>query len=731
MPKFENLNELVGVPSAFRETQDQTTSWNNLNLEEKLTTIDSMILAVDYAKDENKKTELYQFKGNLLKYYLGEEMTGEEFAAFEKALVEDPSKKEKINSIIRDKNFTEIQKNKESLINVLFGRQLEELRKYNNVVDVPHLYNTTPKLREAWRAADLDGKLINIDTVILTDYNNYSIDHLQENYDIKKTLVKHRLGQDMSDDEFNAFDNALTDDPDKSKLFDVIVKDMSVDDIIQDADTLTIKLFGKELAKMRLQKNENAKIPTAEEQKQAEEKTEKILQNSFLKSRRNSAMKTYLNHMKEEQSDIIRKARVTLGYAVPNRAANGPEMKNIFADHEAEKKAWFEASAQLVGVTGYKIKDPKDASLFDMVALQEAEIERQKAIKDLETDQNFQAFVLSVIAKKNAELFEPETMFSSWNSYCMTLEEANATYKQQLSNFRENGTVPDALAFFGPNVTGIAKNELAPENKNGGNLSTKENLKAMAKTMLSSAENEGRERALDQKDFVKAANLIVANALLSKAADLTLFETEGYKNEKGEYFIDKMNKSIVELRDQVIADPLFQKVLARRVNESEIVSSYQREVNREVNKKINKQEKLDSELKKDQEKSRIHKKYASEHTIELTDKEMDFIRETYRNIKKFNEGKDPSPLMEKLTNALDDVTGVQGNKVSIEKMEKLNKATLEYYKERQGKIFSPVTKRGKARLGAVERMAFLTDDVMGRAMKQEKTDLKKQVVKVK
>ncbi len=734
MPKFENINDLVGVPTDLQNKQEDIHTWNNLSLEDKIVQVDSLVLAADYAKNQEKKEELLQYKSNLVKYYLGEEMTAEEFAAFEKALTDDPSKKEKLDTIAKEKKFDAIKQEKETLVNQVFGRELAELNHYNTVVDVPEHYKHSSSLQGVWQKSDLNGKMLNIDSVIMTILNAYSTDHLKESYEIKGTLLKHYLGQGMSDDEFAAFEKALSEDPKKNKMFDTFVKDFDSNEIQREKDTLTKALFGKELATMRRQKDENAKVPTENELKEAAEKTEKLLKRPFLRSHRETITKSYLRQEQDNAKETIKKAQATLGLAVPNRATNGPQMKNPFANQEEEKEAQYKAAAQIVASKIFPLKSKKDAAILDMGSLLEEDRIRKGAIEELQQDPDFRAFVLSEIAKKDAERFEPDRMVDSWEAYRKTLDEARENYRQELSIARENGPVPESLAFFHPDVRGNVagdNNGFAVVEKNDGNLSTKENLKAQAQAMLDSAERDGRDRALEQKDFLKAANLVVANALLTKAADLTFFETEGFKNEQGDYRIDKMNKSLVELRDQVIADPLFQKVLSKRVKETEVVSSYQREVNREVNKKISRQEKRESEYKKDQTRSQAHQKYAAEHTVELTAKEIDFIKETYANIKKFNEGKDPSDLMKKLTTALDAVTATQGNKISVEKMEALNKATLEYYKERQGKIFSPLTKRGKARLGAVERMAFLTDDVMDRAAKQEKKEMKNQAAKAK
>ena len=147
MPKFENINDLVGVPTDLQNKQEDINTWNNLSLEDKIVQVDSLILAADYAKNQEKKEELLQYKSNLVKYYLGEEMTAEEFAAFEKALTDDPSKKEKLDTIAKEKKFDAIKQEKETLVNQVFGRELAEFNHYNTVVDVPEHYKHSSSLQ--------------------------------------------------------------------------------------------------------------------------------------------------------------------------------------------------------------------------------------------------------------------------------------------------------------------------------------------------------------------------------------------------------------------------------------------------------------------------------------------------------------------------------------------------------------------------------------------------------
>ena len=74
-----------------------------------------------------------------------------------------------------------------------------------------------------------------------------------------------------------------------------------------------------------------------------------------------------------------------------------------------------------------------------------------------------------------------------------------------------------------------------------------------------------------------------------------------------------------------------------------------------------------------------------------------------------------------LTNAKADPQ-VQGRiKVEKSQMDALAKHARIYYKERQGKIFNPLTDRGKARLEVVETMIRKTEKIFEANKAQENT----------
>ncbi len=736
MPNFENLNELVKTPTDYTSNvaQDRNEIWQNAPIDTKLHMVDTLIVNYGNADQQEKLQEAREIKRDLLKYYFGMELDEDAFDTFEKNLEQDPQTKEAMDKLV-DTSFSEVQGHEDTYKTALFGRKLfNESQKYNNLVGAPEAFRKTKGLLGAWEKAGLEGKLRNVDTAISEAYNMPNPEVLPEAIKIKKTLVTHLLGESMTDAEFSAFENAITQDQKKQELFSKIVNNVDVSVIYREKEVFTEALFGKELAQMRHEKDESVKVPTDEEVEASIKRADDVTMKGFYRTFRTNAMKSYLNTVRSGITETVKNSVATLRSAAPNPAANnGANLAMPFADKEKQQEEYYKAAANVIGSKLYQLK--KDTEGLDLQSLVLEVQTRKDAISQLQQDPDFRCFVRGEIEKKNVEAFEPDALTQHWQNYRRDLFAAKDAYNNQIKTFRENPeNVPEELAFFktvNRAVPGNDQQGFEMVNVQKATHLTYEEAKSQAETLLNDARANGKEQVVEQKDFAKAANLIVANALTTKAAELTFFATKDFQNDKGECSIDQMNKSIVEMRNQVIEDPVFQRVLTQRVKESEIVSTYQNELKKEVNKKITKQATKESQLKKDAAALAAHEEYAKTHSVELTDKERNFIKDTLKNIKIYNKGKDPSDLMQKLTDALEGVDKVEGNKIPIDKMEALNKATLNYYKERQGRVFSPITKRGKARLGAVEKMAFVTDGVMDRAAKQEKAEMAKQQKVVK
>ena len=264
---------------------------------------------------------------------------------------------------------------------------------------------------------------------------------------------------------------------------------------------------------------------------------------------------------------------------------------------------------------------------------------------------------------------------------------------------------------------------------------TKDNLKTACKhiskdIIKSKSEANG---VIEPVDFVAAANLVIADTLLSPAAEKTFFSNTSLQK-GGNYSVGKANDAINIMRDQLINDPIFMETLTKRLPAKDFVNAYKAEIKKEVNQKISLQENKEKEYSKNITQSNEHKRFVKEHNIELKPDELDDISKLREQLAVFNKGKKPSAHMLRLTNALDrvmDQSRITGNRITVEAIEELHNASLNYYAKRQGIFFAPIHDNGKSRLATVEKLVFKTDTVMDRCRKLEKDVIEQKKAKTK
>ncbi|MCR5283309.1 MAG: hypothetical protein K6E18_08055 [Lachnospiraceae bacterium] len=152
----------------------------------------------------------------------------------------------------------------------------------------------------------------------------------------------------------------------------------------------------------------------------------------------------------------------------------------------------------------------------------------------------------------------------------------------------------------------------------------KNEIKQSCKDLL--AQNS-TQFGVSKKDFLKAANMIVADTLLSPAFDKTFFDSDKVKR-GGFSDITKLNKAVIDLREQIVHDPIFQDVINSRPTYKNFVSRYKDAVRKEVNKKINNEKSLKEVGKRKDSEVAQYEKYAKENTAEIQEGEFERIKET-------------------------------------------------------------------------------------------------------
>ena len=227
-----------------------------------------------------------------------------------------------------------------------------------------------------------------------------------------------------------------------------------------------------------------------------------------------------------------------------------------------------------------------------------------------------------------------------------------------------------------------------------------------------------RKQPFGRAQIMDAADLIIAKTLTAKAADAAVFNKLNIVgNEDNVLDQKKFKETVTQMRAEIIANPLFKNILAKRVPASEFYEEYRKAINIDVNKKRADDLVRRKAINKTRsEKERINT-FMSENTHKLTAEQAKEIKTAYENLLEYNKGKSPSDLMKKFMKSLKDVVTEldapdSKREVHMDKLSSLNRYTLKYYDKRQGTFSDPHTDGGKSRLSAAERLSKTTDAII-------------------
>ena len=232
---------------------------------------------------------------------------------------------------------------------------------------------------------------------------------------------------------------------------------------------------------------------------------------------------------------------------------------------------------------------------------------------------------------------------------------------------------------------------------------------------------KGKNDPFKREDIMDAVDLIIAKTLTTKAADVAFFkrvqvEPDSTSDNPG-MFTKLVFKNLTKMRMEIINDPVFRDVFARRVPRKQFYAEFQSALNRDINRKIDAEDARKSALKKDQTEMESQNNYMKTHECTVSDNDIKTIQEIHDNLVQYNMGKKPSEYMKNLMNALKDVLAdVDPERamqdINMAKLDKLNKAALKYFDKRQGIIFNPLTDDGKSRLAAVGKLIKVTEPIV-------------------
>ena len=571
-------------------------------------------------------------------------------------------------------------------------------------------------LEGEWYEAKTRVELLKMDPLSrrewITPQNNGSRPQKDLDEEKRRRLIDY-IGSGLTNEQFEGFESSLSFKQENAELLDQLVKFVLVVELTEklDKNDLVVAFCGDMLGK------------TQEEINEARDKVNNFIKTNSLEKhfRENQANKWKADMLNEENRQVF-SAESTLRNAIYDGAASkDPASKEKQEEYTraAAKLFYYNNEVKEGKADQFATAFPKiEESGYHLYTHIDKIMERKQAVEDkidaLAADPSFKAFVQEQRAANVRDNMTAENFKNKWPAYVQQLNAARNSYQDELKGYEEH---PEAKRMDGF----LLMEEKAPEDMiddEAYRTPSKEDIRNACRRLNNNNKHTGLN--LKQSDFLSAANLIVTDTLINSASDKTFFATESLKYGNGNnYDVHKVNEAFIAMRDQVIKDPIFEELMTRRISGDKIVSAYKAAVKAAVNEKIASQNSIDKALKKDEnaKNKQLYNYMKIDATVEQAD--FDMIRDTYEKIKKYNEGKKPSDEMKRLTAALEKVTKSakpekeNGDvKVNAIHLDELNKATLGYYSARQGRVFSPFTDAGKARLGAVEKLAFTTDRLM-------------------
>ncbi len=423
------------------------------------------------------------------------------------------------------------------------------------------------------------------------------------------------------------------------------------------------------------------------------------------------------------------------------------------ADAQADPGKLMKAAATVIAISGIRYPDPGDLApepgMRQVWAnkMQIADSAWQEDLKNLAEDPDLEDYLK--LAMKEGLTPDPADFAQGFESYQARMEELRSVdgkYFLRMDRLRCDG---ESLREVCRGV--IASAEAQPHRPAG--LPAGNAQEGQLPELRYAQESEMHiEDPVSRNNLVAAADQVIANLLLTRAAEETFFaplermaqserdrkildyeqnfallQAQGITEEQylaepgGPYLVGVVNDRIDAMRQDLMYDPVFLKTIDSNCSLKDFYRNYKTALNAEINQKIRHQDAYDSELKKAGVSAARQRAYLDAQTITLTEDQRGLLQDLRSDLETYNRGASPSGRMRRLINALNAVHPDQEGPVTAGQMYELNRAALSYYNKRQGFFSGPRTDLGKARLYAVETMIRTTDDMMEKtrvAMKQ-------------
>ncbi len=232
-------------------------------------------------------------------------------------------------------------------------------------------------------------------------------------------------------------------------------------------------------------------------------------------------------------------------------------------------------------------------------------------------------------------------------------------------------------------------------------------LQQYCNQIITDAENKRRPYRVKESDAEKMADLVVAKALLSRNAS----RRGGilYADKMDPSFVkdmDNVNARAVAMRKRILMDPVFRTELKKGRTSTDFFERYSKAKKAEL-----------AFLTCTDMQGAAADKYA-DLPVQLTEKQQKIIKQLYKQLDEVNEHKLREGLNADLVTALSTVDNNSrlNHNLTFGDLVNLNRAAAEYYANRKGILFGPLTDAGKDRLEIAGNVFEMTKKIVDKVI---------------
>ncbi|SEG00452.1 hypothetical protein SAMN04487934_10680 [Eubacterium ruminantium] len=297
----------------------------------------------------------------------------------------------------------------------------------------------------------------------------------------------------------------------------------------------------------------------------------------------------------------------------------------------------------------------------------------------------------------------------NWKDYKKTVEDKFASIRKDKSNIVEFPKNKETLDV--DSIQSLCKTKLDKYKINDKNLDFTNDIQAAAEYF-----------ALRLITEPGAKRIFFGKGLDWKNAEKVSVRTGLKANEEGKYSAADFNKAFADVRNSLLKEDSFLCGIAKGNSMKEMYEQYKAEARHTVEVIAAAAEVREPVKYKGKTKQQVAEQIEQSTMMTIAKKDLDYFKKTRDELDTLykSEGKYRSSYMKTLYKQLDDIIKEADENVNPEggysiksgRLAALRADGVKYFEERKGKVFNPITNRGKQRLDIVEKLITKTHNMI-------------------